>query len=147
MSHSSSMDLQRETCRKRGPPNSPEGLGSRRFSSPAEGPSRGNATVITTREEPDLIFGAQPGFFKCFEAFTSPGKMSYQQQQQCKLPCPPPPQVLEPCPPKVPEPCPPKVPEHCPPKVPVPCPAPSSQQKCPPVQHPPCQQECLPKQK
>ncbi|XP_010642028.1 uncharacterized protein LOC104875962 isoform X1 [Fukomys damarensis] len=65
------------------------------------------------------------------EAFIDPGRMSHQKWQQCKLPCQPPPQVLEPGPLKVPEPCPP----------------PPSQQKCPPAQRPSCQQECLPKRK
>ncbi|XP_046539140.1 cornifin-A-like [Equus quagga] len=81
------------------------------------------------------------------QAFINPERMSYQQQQQCKVPCQLPPQVPVTCPPQVSVPCPPRVPEPCPPKGPEPCPPPPSQQKCPPVQHPSCQQECMSKQK
>nr|XP_026268784.1 small proline-rich protein 2E-like [Urocitellus parryii] len=73
------------------------------------------------------------------QSFVNSGRMSSQQQQQCKVPCQPPPQVPEPCPPQVPQPCPPQVPEPCLP--------PLSQQKCPPVRHAPCQQKCPPEQK
>ncbi|XP_039766675.1 small proline-rich protein 2E-like [Ornithorhynchus anatinus] len=70
-----------------------------------------------------------------------PAEMSYQDQQQVKQPCPPPPPIPQPCPPPVqcPQPCPPPVqcPQPCPPPVQCPQPCP------PPAQNPqPCSPTC-----